>query len=249
MLKQITPKLSFKNCVQLQEKYQCKVVAISKKQSVESIRQAYQQGFRHFGESYVQEALLKQEALQTLCPDIIWHFVGNIQTNKLKGIVSNFSYLHSVGSLKAVQKIIAYQDQLASLNQKPLKIFLQINISKDVKKSGFILTESMVNSQQTKASFFSSPDFLKSLEAIKNTLHVHCQGLMTMPFLYSDLKQLERDFQKLQAISQHYSKQINDKLDTSMGTSRDYKLALNAGADWVRLGESIFGPRELVARR
>lgn len=241
MLKSLEKTLSFKECLCLEKKYLCKVVVVSKKQGVEKIQKAYAQGFRHFGESYLQEALLKQAALKKVCPDIVWHFVGNIQSNKLKLIVPNFSYLHSVGSLNIVNKIIAYKKSNSSLKSN-LKIFLQVNISKDPKKSGFLLKKSHVH-LNSETKIFASQDFLESIEAIKHTPQVYLQGFMTMPFLHSDLKRVEFDFQALQLLSLQYSKQAGYKLETSMGTSCDYKTALSVGTSWVRLGEIILGSR------
>ncbi|MBE8221683.1 MAG: YggS family pyridoxal phosphate-dependent enzyme [Bdellovibrionales bacterium] len=242
MLKTLNKNLSFNDCVALEKQHLCKIVVISKKQNIQTIQKAYKQGFRHFGESYAQEAILKQKALIKLCPDIIWHFVGGIQSNKLKLIVNNFSYLHSVDSLSILNKIILYKkkqhiQQGTNSNTNILKIFLQINISNDTKKSGFLVTNLQDNTQ------VMSKDFLESLSLINNFSEIYLQGFMTMPFLYNDLNKVESDFKKLQLLSLQYSKQMGHKLETSMGTSCDYKAALKSGSNWLRLGEIILGSR------
>lgn len=256
MLKPLGKSISFLDCLNLEKKYSCKIIVVSKKQKIETMEKAYAQGFRHFGESYVQEALLKQKVLKTTCPDIIWHFVGSIQSNKLKLIVPNFSYLHSVDSLSLVHKIITHTKK-NTIPSKHLNIFLQINVSNDPKKSGFLLKkfsddlkQNNLNQDKLKLGNLKqednpllSEDFNKSVELIKNTTQIYLQGFMTMPFLYSDLTKTEQDFQRLKLLSVKYSKQVSYQLETSMGTSQDYKLALNAGAHWIRLGEIILGKR------
>lgn len=240
--------LTYKNCVSLEEKYSCTVIVVSKKQSVEKMQKAYTQGFRHFAESYVQEALGKQEVLKQCCPDIVWHFIGNIQSNKLKWILPNFSYLHSVSSLKLVNKILDYKwsenKKNSVLNKEAVckknNLFLQVNISKDSKKRGFLLKDNEFNLNKR---LEQGSDFLKSIDKINQSSQFVLKGFMTMPFFYTESQLIKVDFQKLQSLAIMYSKYLGYNLDTSMGISRDYSLALAAGSKWVRLGEILLGTR------
>jgi hypothetical protein len=132
------------------------VIAVSKKQSIESIKQAYEAGCRDFGENRIQEALTKMGQLPS---DIRWHMIGTLQTNKVKKAVDSFAFIHSVDSLELARRISTY-----SLEQKKITpLFLQVNISQEVSKHGL-----------------SEEDWRIGLEELLKLPAIRLEGLMTM---------------------------------------------------------------------
>ncbi len=194
------------------------LLAVSKKHGAQSIKEAFKCGQRHFGENYVQEALEKISTLQSL--DIVWHFIGPIQSNKTKLIAENFSWVHSVDRLKIAQRL---SDQRPR-GFPPLHICVQINIDAEESKSGI------------KADEIQS--FAQSLAKLPN---ITLRGLMTIPLAgnseaaFTQMKALFTDLQQ----SGDYP-----NLDTlSMGMSADLEIAIANGATIVRVGTDIFGTR------
>ena len=191
------------------------IIAVSKLQPVEKIVELYNQGYRHFGENYVQEALDKVEALKHL--DITWHFIGSLQKNKIKFLQKNFKYVHSIESLEQIKALNQRNQAIDNVQ----KIFLQVNLADESTKSGW--TESSL---------------LTVWPQIAQFPNVKCVGLMTMPPLENEPEKNRGHFKKLV--------QLGKKLavtEFSMGTSHDYKIALEEGATWVRLGTILFGER------
>lgn len=193
-----------------------KLIAVSKLQPIEKIVELYNQGYRHFGENYVQEALDKVEALKNL--DITWHFIGSLQKNKIKYLKKNFKYIHSIESLEQI-KVLDQKSQAIDYVQN---IFLQVNLAEESTKSGW-----------TESSLFAA------WPQISKFTHIKCVGLMTMPPLENEPENNRVYFKKLVQIG----KQLGVS-EFSMGTSHDYKIALEEGATWVRLGTILFGERE-----
>lgn len=191
------------------------LLAVSKLQSIEKIQALYHEGQRDFAENYIQEALEKIEKLKDL--QIRWHLIGPIQKNKVKFLKKNFEYIHSIDSLELAQKI---SEKAFEINHQQ-KIFLQINLSGEASKSGFSLEK------------------LQSVWPILNAFKgIQIVGLMTMPPLESQPENKRSLFRELKKIGQ--SMNLNE---FSMGTSHDYKVALQEGATWIRLGTSLFGDR------
>ncbi|MGZ3691894.1 MAG: YggS family pyridoxal phosphate-dependent enzyme [Pseudobdellovibrio sp.] len=192
-----------------------KILAVSKLQPVEKIEALYSEGQRDFGENYIQEALAKIETLKH--SDIRWHLIGPIQKNKIKFLKKNFEYIHSVDNLVLAQKI---SDAALQLNYVQ-KVFIQLNLAEEETKSGYRLDQ-----------FEAEWPKLSSLKGISIV------GLMTMPPLENISEKNRVFFKKL--------KYIGNKLNLtefSMGTSHDYKIALQEGATWIRLGTTLFGER------
>ncbi len=191
------------------------ILAVSKKHSLDLIKIAYGCGLRHFGENYVQEALGKIQDFNP--PNINWHFIGRIQTNKIRKIVQNFRYIHSVDSFEKLQKIsdISYEEK------KNPSIMLQIKLSDDPTKGGF------------------NPEFLmmkwSEIQKLKNITLI---GLMTInPRGLSSTENFKL-FKKCRSLADSL------KLpDCSMGMSGDWEEAIEAGSTWLRLGSLIFGNR------
>ena len=173
-------------------------------------------GQNDFGESKYQEALEKQLMLKDL-KQIKWHFIGRIQSNKIRKVVQNFTYIHSVDSFEKLQKIS--------------------NISFEEKKSPFIMLQVKLSDDPTKGGF--NPEILisqwREIQELKN---IRLSGLMTINPRGLSSKENSTLFKKCRSLA--------DKLqlpDCSMGMSGDWEEAVNAGSTWLRLGSLIFGER------
>lgn len=198
------------------------VIGVSKKQSVAKIRQAYEAGQTDFGENFVQEFLEKHEALSDL--NISWHFIGRLQTNKVKKTVGKCEWIHSVDSIHLAEKI----NSVAEQNQITQKILLQVNIANEATKGGFSEVEVRSN--------------LKELFLMKG---VQVRGLMVMPPPVDKPEESKLYFNKayelLKELQHIYSQPQIDQL--SMGTSQDFAIASMCGATMVRVGTVLFGER------
>lgn len=191
------------------------LLAVSKLQSTEKIRRLHSEGQRDFGENYIQEALQKIEDLKDL--QIHWHLIGPIQKNKVKFLKKNFEYIHSLDSVELAQKI---SEKALEISHQQ-KVFIQVNLSGEASKSGFSLDE-----------FKTVWPTLNKLSGLKIV------GLMTMPPLENEPENNRLIFRELKKLGQ--SVNLNE---FSMGTSHDYKVAIEEGATWIRLGTVLFGDR------
>ena len=197
-----------------------KLLAVSKRQSVESIIAANEAGIMDFGENYLQEALGKIQHLSSM--HLNWHFIGPIQSNKTKAIAENFEWVHSIDRLKIAQRL---NDQRESSRAK-LNVCIQIKLSDEANKSGVELTEAEA--------------LCDSVEALPN---LALRGLMAIPAALPDLESQRRTFR---ALAQEYSrlKPRYAQLDTlSIGMSNDFEAAIAEGSTLIRIGTTIFGPR------
>lgn len=199
-----------------------RLIAISKKVSVEKMREAYAAGIRDFGENRLQEALEKQEQLQDL-KDICWHFIGHLQSNKVKPALKSMDWIHTVDSMKLLNRL----NKLAGeLNRRP-KVCLQVKMLPDPNKYGWLPEELLAACVE--------------LSAVEN---LDIKGLMTMlPLGLSDAEILDafnatREFRD--KINQTSNLQLSE---LSMGMSGDYLLAIQGGATMIRVGRTIFGER------
>lgn len=196
------------------------LLAVSKMQSPQVVREAAQAGQRDFGENYLQEALDKQIAVAN--PALVWHFIGPIQSNKTRAIAENFAWVHSVDRLKIAQRLSVQRPTSAPL----LNICIEVNVSGEASKSGVLLQGAAALAKQVAA-----------LPQLK------LRGLMAIPAPTSDLQQQRAAFAQVRvlfdALNQH-----GLKLDTlSMGMSGDMEAAIAEGATIVRIGTAIFGAR------
>ena len=188
------------------------LIAVSKTKPASDLQQAIDAGQRHFGENYLQEALEKIETLKN--QDLIWHFIGPIQSNKAKQISQNFDWVHSVDRLKIAKRL---NDQRPK-NLEKLKVLLQVNIDNEATKSGVLEGE--------------IEDFILHFENFQN---ITLRGFMCIP----NPNNAEQSFKKMAEILQKHP-----NLDTlSMGMSADLELAIENGANFVRIGTDIFGKR------
>ncbi len=193
-----------------------KILAVSKGFKSQEIKTIQSIGQNDFGESKVQEALEKQLILKDL-KKIKWHFIGRIQSNKIRKIVQNFQYIHSVDSFENLQKI----SYISREEKKNPSIMLQIKLSDDPTKGGF------------------NPELLimkwREIQELKNII---LTGLMTInPKGLTSNENLEL-FKKCRSLADSL-----ELPDCSMGMSGDWKEAIDAGATWLRLGSLIFGDR------
>lgn len=198
-----------------------KIIAVSKKQSVDKIRDLYELGIRNFGENYLQEALDKISTLKDLSID--WHFIGSLQTKKIKDIVGNFSYIHSVSRLKEVEKI----SQIANEKAVSQKIFIQVNIGNEKSKSGILPSEAL--------------NFCLGLESFAS---IEVVGLMVFPPIGESEEEDSQWFQESFQLFSEIQKKMKPSFNRlSMGTSLNYEIAYREGATDLRIGESLLGQR------
>ena len=202
-----------------------KLVAVSKYQPMELLVEAYEAGQRVFGESHALEVRDKAEALPK---DIEWHFIGHLQTNKVKYIAPFISCIESVDSLKLMQEI----NKQALKNDRVIDCLLQFHVAQEETKSGFSLEEC--------EQVLSSEEFA----SLKN---IRIVGVMGMATYTEDEKQIRKEFKSLVSIfaylkMAYFSTNVDFK-EISMGMTDDYQIAMSEGSTIVRVGSGIFGER------
>ncbi|MBS1211640.1 MAG: hypothetical protein H6R26_256 [Proteobacteria bacterium] len=194
------------------------LVAVSKTHPAAAIREAYSAGQRDFGENYLQEARAKQEELNDL--DIVWHFIGPIQSNKTKVLAAHFDWVHSVDRLKIAERLSEQRPE----GLAPLNICIQVNVSGEASKSGAI------------------PAQVADLAAAVAKLpQLRLRGLMAIPAPSDDFARQCAAFRTLRELMEALDVPGLDTL--SMGMSDDLEAAVREGATLVRVGAAIFGPR------
>ena len=196
------------------------ILAASKSQSIEKIEEAFNGGIRNFGENYLQEA---EPKIDSLNKEVIWHFIGAIQTRKAKRIAEIFDWVHTVDSLKLAKKLNDSRPD----SQEPLKVCVQLNIDEEDSKAGI-----KVHELET---------FLSEVSSLKN---LDVKGLMVIPKPRNSLEEQHSIFKEIKEIFDSLNqKGIN--MDTlSMGMSSDYGPAIKEGSTIVRIGTGIFGLRK-----
>jgi len=197
------------------------LVAVSKTKPAEDILALYQLGQRDFGENYVQELLGKQAALPA---DIRWHFIGHLQSNKVKLIAPFVALIHSVDSLKLLREI----DKQGMKNGRVIDCLLQVHIAEEETKFGFDANE-----------LAAVMDHLE-----KDTLsHARVVGLMGMASFSSDAGKVHNEFRSLHRLYNELRTHHPEFSTLSMGMSADYAAALGEGSTLVRIGSLLFGQR------
>ena len=196
------------------------LLAVSKTKPVEDVSELAAHGQTQFGENYVQEALLKIEQH----PELGWHFIGPIQSNKTKPIAENFAWVHSVDRLKIAQRLSNQRPE----NLPPLNILLEVNISNEANKAGF--TESEV---------------VHVAKEIAELPNLKLRGLMAIPIAETEHEKQRVPFSKMKQLLTTLQQALPScELDTlSMGMSGDLEAAIEEGATIVRIGTDIFGAR------
>jgi hypothetical protein len=198
------------------------LLAVSKTKPIEDILTLAENGQTCFGENYVQESLLKIAQ----SPELEWHFIGPIQSNKTKPIAEHFDWVHSVDRLKIAQRLSSQRPA----NLAPLNILLEVNISEEASKTGF------------------SPDeTIEIANEISQLPNLCLRGLMAIPQKAVNIEAQRAPFALMRMLLQTLQKQNpNAPLDTlSMGMSGDLEAAIMEGATMVRIGTDIFGARDI----
>ncbi len=201
-----------------------RLLAVSKGQPAEKIRTLRRAGARIFGENYVQEFLEKYEALRE--DDIVWHFIGRLQTNKVKYIVDKVECIHSVDSLKLAEEI---QRQAERHRIAKMPILLQVNVGEEETKGGIGPDEAV--------NFYRAVTAFDRLEV---------RGLMTLP-PFLEPEEVRPYFRRLRELRDRIRREERADpalfTELSMGMSHDFEAAVEEGATIVRLGTILFGPR------
>ena len=206
--------------------YGARLVAVSKTKPVADISALYALGQRLYGENKVQEMSDKYD---TLSKDIDWHFIGHLQTNKVKYIAPFVAMIHAVDSLKLLEEI----NKQAQKNSRTIPCLLQVHIAQEETKFGMDKTEIL--------SLLNSTTYL-SLQNIRIC------GLMGMATNTDDTTQVDKEFAGLKSLFEEIKSQYftgkNHFKELSMGMSSDYHIALRHGATLIRIGSDIFGNRQ-----
>ena len=200
------------------------LIAVSKKKSAKAIQEARSAGAKHFGESYIQEAI---EKIETIADDsITWHFIGHLQSNKAKFAVQYFEYIHAIDKFKLAKQI----NKQAQKIDKIQKILIQVNIGDELTKSGTRIEETI--------------ELIKQVQGLEN---LSVQGLMCMPPYFEDPENARVYFKQMVEIKEQIKAENFENISMnhlSMGMSNDFKVAIEEGATMVRVGTSIFGERD-----
>lgn len=196
------------------------LLAVSKKKPAVDIRAAYKSGQKDFGENYLQEAQSKMPELADL--DIVWHFIGPVQSNKTRALASSFHWVHCVDRLKIAQRLNHHR----SSSMPPLNICIQVNVDLEPSKSGVAPSE-----------------IIPLAEAIVDLPYLRLRGLMTIPAQRSDFESQRKPFRLLALALADLRTRGFDCDTLSMGMSHDMQAAIAEGSTLVRIGTAIFGER------
>lgn len=202
------------------------LVAVSKFHPVEALREAYDAGQRVFGESRAQELVAKRKALPE---DIEWHFIGPLQSNKVKDIVPFVRLIHSIDSRKLLEEV----DKQARKHDRVVDVLLEIHVAREESKHGFTPEEC---------------EALLGDEAVARLEHVRVRGLMAMASLTDDERRIREEFRTVRELFEKLRDGVcRDNASftvLSMGMSHDYPIAIEEGSTMIRVGTHIFGERE-----
>lgn len=197
------------------------LVAVSKTKPVSALMEAYDAGQRIFGENRIQEMTEKAALMPD---DVQWHMIGHVQSNKVKYMAPFVALVHGVDSIKLLEEI----DRQAAKNKRVIDCLLQVHIAKEESKFGFDFKELDAAMTQIKAGTFP---------------HVRIRGLMGMATFTTDEKQIRAEFDSLKVCFDKFRNIDTGFTLLSMGMSGDYRIAIEAGSNMVRIGSSIFGNR------
>ena len=203
------------------------LIAVSKTKPVEQITEAINAGQLAFGENYVQEGIEKIQYFEKNMPnnDLIWHFIGPLQSNKSKLVAEHFDWMHTIDRFKIAQRL---SDQRPNHMAK-LNVLIQVNISQEASKSG-VKPEEVT-------------DLVKQIVALPN---LNLRGLMAIPEIENDYDKQLKVFTKMQQLLHSLQKDYPFMDTLSMGMSGDMPAAISAGSTMVRIGTAIFGARQYL---
>ena len=205
--------------VNLRNHSQCQLVIVTKRHPVSVVMEAYQCGERHFGESQIQEGIPKVKAMPE---DVIWHFIGHVQKNKVRKVMQHFKYIHSVDNLDLLERM----SRIAEEERVRPKVFLQVNLLGQSSRFGF-----------------SPEDLPLVLERQSEFPRIECIGLMGLPPVDSELSDLAY-FELLKKQKDHLAASFPEWPGLlSMGMSHDFQDAIAMGSNFLRIGTRIVGER------
>tara|TARA_B100001250_G_scaffold167554_1_gene144305 strand:- start:840 stop:1526 length:687 start_codon:yes stop_codon:yes gene_type:complete len=197
------------------------IIAVSKKHDPSLIKDAYQNGFNNFGENFAQELEKKATALKD--HEITWHFIGPIQSNKIKLVATHAHWVHSLDREKIILKL---NNQCKTLN-KNINVCIQVNIDNEVSKSGI------------------NPNKLLELSSlVEAQSNLNLRGIMVLPKLSNKIEETKKVMGKCFALHANLKLSYPNADILSMGTTSDFKTAIESGSNMIRVGESIFGKRQ-----
>lgn len=197
-----------------------RLLAASKTQTAETVLAAADAGQRDFGENFVQEGLDKMKACGR--GDLIWHFIGHLQSNKTRDVAENFAWVHTIERLKIAERLSSQRPQ----DKPDLNICIQINIDNEESKSGV-----------------SADDALGLARAISQLPKLRLRGLMCIPTPRTDLDEQRRPFARLRELADSLGAAGIETDTLSMGMTGDFRAAVLEGSTMVRIGTALFGPR------
>lgn len=198
-----------------------KRIAVSKYFGIDSIKEASKSGQQIFGENKAQELNLKFEEIGN---EVVWHFIGNLQKNKVKYVVKAAEVIHSVDSIDLAEEI----DKRAAKLNKVQKILLEVNTSAEDSKSGLI----------------SDEDVFELAEYCKTKSNLELLGLMTMAPYTDDMDLIRQSFVRLRKLKEKLNKSGLNLTELSMGMTNDFEIAIQEGSTMLRIGSAIFGDRD-----
>ncbi|RLD05976.1 MAG: YggS family pyridoxal phosphate-dependent enzyme [Chloroflexi bacterium] len=208
-----------------------KLLVVTKKQPLFVVEATIAAGIRILGENYPEEAVQKQETLGEK-NKVEWHMIGHVQSRKARLVAENFAFLHSLDSLKLARRL----NRFSAGAEKTLPVLLEFNVGGELSKSGWDASDES-----------RWEVFLPDVEEILSLSNLEVRGLMTMPPFYQDAELTRPYFRQLRKLrdylSDHYP--LNQWNQLSMGTSGDFRIAIEEGATFVRVGQAIVGSRPL----
>ncbi|MBE8166744.1 MAG: YggS family pyridoxal phosphate-dependent enzyme [Shewanella sp.] len=201
------------------------LLAVSKTKPNADIICAYHSGQRDFGENYVQEAVQKVQSLPSEYQDIVWHFIGPLQSNKTADVATHFDWVHTIERDKIARRLNNQRPDLLV----PLNVCIQINISREESKSGVMLDE------------------VDALAELINTLpRLTLRGIMAIPSSVKDENKLSAEFESMQTTFKKLQTRYPNIDTLSLGMSNDLDIAIKHGSTMVRIGSAIFGSRSTL---
>jgi pyridoxal phosphate enzyme (YggS family) len=197
------------------------LLAVSKKQPVEKIREAHACGQRDFGENFVQEGVEKIESLTNL--DLTWHFIGHLQSNKTRVVAEYFDWVHTIDKLKTARRLSEQRPE----DLEPLNVCLQVNVDDEDAKSGVLPA--------------AVPELAAACSELPN---LRFRGLMCLPAIRNEFEDQRRPFAVLRELAEQLRAAGIDTDTLSMGMTADFRAAIFEGATIVRIGTALFGARD-----
>jgi pyridoxal phosphate enzyme (YggS family) len=197
-----------------------RLIAVSKTKPAQAVRDAFHSGISDFGENYVSEAVNKCMQCDDL--DIIWHFLGPLQSNKTRQVAEHFDWIHSIDRVKVAQRLNAQRPE----DRAPLKVCIQVNMPIEESKSGVV----------------SSDELLSLATAVHNFDRLDLRGIMAIPAQYSELSYQREQFGRIAELLKTEGLP-SGMTELSMGMSADMEAAIAEGSTMVRIGTDIFGAR------